>query len=252
MKEMVPTVRILDIPFSIMGMDETVQYCEDLLQTDKCHQIVTANPEIVMLAQADAKLKNILEQAQLVTCDGTGIVWASRFTDFSAKERVAGYDLTLRLLSLCEDKELSVYFIGAKPDVIEQAIKAIERRWPKLQIEGYHHGYLQAGDELKICEDIRQKRPTILFVAFGAPRQEYWIADHLQELQVPLAMGIGGSLDVLAGAVKRAPVFWQKIHLEWLYRLLKQPSRWRRMLLLPKFVYCVLKNKKSDAKFVRK
>ena len=252
MKEIIPTVDILNIPFSVMGMDETVRCCENFIRSGRSHQIITANPEIVMMAQQDSKLMQILHNADIVTCDGTGIVWATKFTDFSAKERVAGFDLTLRLLSLCQDKGFSVYFVGAKPEIMESAVAKITERWPQLEIKGYHHGYFRVGDEQRICQDIIDKKPSVLFVALGAPRQEYWIAEHLSELGVSLAIGVGGSFDVLSGKVKRAPVMWQKLHLEWLYRLLLQPSRWRRMLALPKFVYYVLRNQKTAGNFVEK
>jgi len=247
-KEAVPIVRILGIPFSVMGMDETVSYCEDLIRTGNAHHVITANPEIVMLARKDEGLRNIIEGAQLVTCDGTGIVWASKYTDFSAKERVAGFDLTMRLLNLSAERGFSVYFVGAKPEIIKKAVENLQELLPALQVAGYHHGYFRAGDEQKICDDIQDKQPTILFVAMGAPKQEFWIAEHLPQLNVSLALGIGGSLDVLAGAVKRAPLFWQKVRLEWLYRFIKQPSRWKRMLVLPEFVYRVLKDQKGGAK----
>ncbi|OEF97654.1 WecB/TagA/CpsF family glycosyltransferase [Desulfuribacillus alkaliarsenatis] len=247
MKELIPKVRILDIPFSVMGMDETVRYCDELIQSKTPHHIITANPEIVILAQENKELKDIIEAAQLVTCDGTGVVWATQYTDFPAKERVTGFDLTLQLFALCSEKNYSVYFVGAKPEVMEAAINEIKKQWPKLDIVGHHHGYFRVGDEQKTIEDIQTKKPEVLFVALGAPRQEFWISEHLKKLEVPLTIGVGGSFDVLSGTMKRAPEIWQRLHVEWLYRLIKQPSRWRRMLALPKFAYYVLKSKKISA-----
>ena len=252
MKEVIPKVRILGIPFSIMGMEETVSYCEALIQSQETHHVITANPEIVMLAQEKAELKEIIENAQLVTCDGTGIVWATRNTDFPAKERVTGYDLTLQLLSLSEKKGFSVYFVGSKPEVMKLAVENSKKRWPTLSIAGYHHGYFRVGDEEKIISDIREKKPSILFVALGAPKQEYWISKNMDELNVPLVIGVGGSLDVLSGTIKRAPKLWQTWHLEWLYRLFQQPSRWNRMIAIPKFVVNVLINEKMSGKSTKK
>lgn len=244
---MIPKVRILDIPFSIMGLDETVRYCESLMRSQVPHHVITANPEIVMMAQENQRLRNIIEAADLVTCDGTGIVWASQFfSDFPAKERVTGFDLTLRLLTLCEKEGFSVYFLGTTPAIIDAAVAKIRQEWPALTIKGYHHGYFRGDDENNVLADIRDKKPNILFVALGAPKQEYWISDHLPTLPVNMAMGVGGTFDVLSGTMKRAPVVWQRLRLEWLYRLVQQPSRWRRMLVLPKFVMNVLKSKKKD------
>ncbi|OEH86713.1 hypothetical protein BHU72_00090 [Desulfuribacillus stibiiarsenatis] len=240
----VPTVDILGIPFSTMTLEETVQYCQTMIESGQPHHMVTANPEIVMMAQENQEFRNIIKKAQLITCDGTGVVWATQYTEFPAQERVTGYDVTLRLFDLCERDGYSVYFVGAKPAVIERAVVNVQKKWPKLTIAGYHHGYFGPGDEEKICDEIMEKKPSILFVALGAPNQEFWISKYKELLNVPLAIGVGGSFDVISGTVNRAPMLWQKLRIEWLYRLIQQPSRWRRMLLLPKFMIAVWKAKK--------
>lgn len=278
MDERVRPTNILGIPFSTMTMEETVILCGQLIRAGKahasgelesrsaagvcCQQVVTANPEIVMAARRDPALMEILHDASLVTCDGTGIVWASRYTARPAAERVAGYDLSLALLALAQGQGLSLYLLGSAPGVIDDAVANVGAAWPGLEIAGYHHGYFRqesktekskteksktgknkAGirdkTEEEIIKEIKDLRPDILLVGLGAPKQEFWINRHLEDLGVPLVMGVGGSLDVLAGAVKRAPVFWQKIHLEWLYRLIMQPSRWRRALAIPQYMALV-------------
>jgi N-acetylglucosaminyldiphosphoundecaprenol N-acetyl-beta-D-mannosaminyltransferase len=187
-------------------------------------------------------LREIINSADLVTPDGIGIVWAGRKLGFDVKERVTGIDLFYRLCSQAPKQGWKVYLLGSAPGVAEAAANQLAAAYPGLQICGTHHGYFSEADMPVILQEIRQAAPHILFVALGAPKQEIWIKNYKQELGVPACVGVGGSLDVIAGNKKRAPEWMIKLNLEWLYRLLSEPSRIQRQLVLPKFVGLVLKN----------
>ncbi|MCZ8523274.1 MULTISPECIES: WecB/TagA/CpsF family glycosyltransferase [Paenibacillus] len=198
-------------------------------------QIITCNPEIVMASGQDEELRAILQGAGLVTADGIGIVLASRWLGDPLPERVTGFDILMGLLEEGNRKGYSFYLFGADPATNDKAAEVISGRYPGLRIAGRKHGYYKPEEEAGILADIAAAKPDILVVALGAPRAERWIYRNRAKLPVRAAMGVGGSLDVIAGKVKRAPVVWQKLNLEWLYRLLSEPSRWRRQLVLPKF-----------------
>jgi N-acetylglucosaminyldiphosphoundecaprenol N-acetyl-beta-D-mannosaminyltransferase len=200
--------------------------------------VVTANPEIVMHAQKDVEYKEIVNKADFVIADGYGVVLGSKILGDPVPERIAGFDLMCELLSIGNQKGWSAYFLGAKKEVVEKAVAKVKHEYPNLTIAGYHDGYFQ--DSTHIRDQIKRTKPDLIFVALGFPKQEKWIYKNLPDFEKGLFMGVGGSFDVLAGAVKRAPLIWQKMNLEWLYRLLQEPSRWRRMLVLPLFVYRVI------------
>ncbi|GAB7389228.1 WecB/TagA/CpsF family glycosyltransferase [Bacillaceae bacterium] len=234
-----PRVRVLGIPFARMTMLETVQWIASRIRAGDKLQIVTANPEIVMAAQKNGELFSLLQRVSLVTPDGIGVVWAAKTLGAPLPERVAGYDLLHELMKRANEEQWRVYLFGASADANEQAARKLQEQYPGARIVGRRDGYFREEDEPSIVADINEKKPHLLFVALGAPKQELWIARHWHELNVNAAMGVGGSFDVLAGLVKRAPLLWQKLNLEWLYRLLSQPSRWRRQLALPQFVWKV-------------
>jgi len=188
-----------------------------------------------MVAYKDEEFCKELNDASLIVPDGIGVVYASRILKAPLPERVAGFDLASNLIESLKDGEKSFYFFGGKPGVAETAKENLLEKYPKLNICGLSDGYYDEEKEKAIIEDIKNKKPDVLFVCLGAPKQEKWINEHKDELGVKVLMGIGGSLDVFAGTVERAPEFYQKHGLEWLYRLLKQPSRFIRMLALPKF-----------------
>ena len=235
---------ILDVPVVPYTMDETVtKLTQDTLK-NKRNFVVTANAEIIMMAQDDKEYKTLLaETADLILPDGAGTVWAGNYLGYTIPERVAGYDLYLRLLEEAAKNNIPVYFFGGKPGIAEEAAEEGKRRWPGLKMAGCRNGYFSAEEEPEIIEGINRSGAAMLFAALGAPKQEKWLAKYRDQLKPCLLMGIGGSFDVLAGKVQRAPKWMQDAKLEWFFRLVKQPSRFRRMLALPKFVFAVRSEK---------
>ena len=235
---------ILGIPVVPYTMEEAVtKLTEDVLKKKRSF-VVTANAEIIMMAQDDPEYKTILSQtADLILPDGAGTVWAGNYLGYVIPERVAGYDLYLRLLEQAAKKNIPVYFFGGKPGIAEEAAEEGKRRWPGLKVAGCRNGYFSADEEPGIIEGINRSGAVMLFAALGAPKQEKWLAKYREQLTPCLLMGIGGSFDVLAGKVQRAPKWMQDAKLEWLFRLVKQPSRFGRMLALPKFVFAVRREK---------
>lgn len=204
--------------------------------------IITPNPEMIMRCQTDEEFKSILEKADLVIPDGIGVVLASKLNQIKIKERVAGCDLIYSLFEKVKFKGNRVYILGAGKGVAEKAKGNMENKFPGLKIVGFHDGYFDEDEELKIINEIKALKPDILLVGLGFPKQEKWIYKN-KSLPVHLSIACGGSIDVMAGTVKRAPVVFQKLGLEWFYRLLKQPSRFFRMLVLPWFMVVVVLGK---------
>ena len=235
---------ILGIPVVPYTMDEAVTKLTEHVLKKKRSFVVTANAEIIMMAQDDPEYKTILSQtADLILPDGAGTVWAGNYLGYFIPERVAGYDLYLRLLEQAAKKNIPVYFFGGKPGIAEEAAEEGKRRWPGLKVAGCRNGYFSADEEPGIIDSINRSGAVMLFAALGAPKQEKWLAKYREKLTPFLLMGIGGSFDVLAGKVQRAPKWMQDAKLEWLFRLVKQPSRFGRMLALPKFVFAVRREK---------
>ena len=234
---------ILGVPFDVINMDEAVKRVIGYLSGSGQHMVCTPNPEIVMEAQEDKELMNILNAADLIVPDGIGIVIASKFCKEKIKERVAGYDLVQNIFEKLKDTEYKVYFFGGAPGVASTATKKMSKKYPGLSIVGTRNGYFSSKDEKDIIDDIKRSGADLLLVGLGAPKQEKWIYENMRLTGAKVSIGVGGSFDVMSGKVKRAPVFFQKCGLEWFYRLLCQPTRLKRMLKLPKFVLVVFLNK---------
>lgn len=234
---------ILGVPFDVVTMEQAVERVKKMLTAEGQHIICTPNPEIVMEAQTDEALMQILKEADLVVPDGVGVVWASKYSEIRLQERVAGYDLTQNLMQALADTEETFYFFGGAPGVAAAAARRMTKEYPGLRIVGVHNGYFDEKEEKKIIQDIKKKAPSILLVGLGAPKQEKWIYENLHTVGAKTAIGVGGSFDVMAGNVKRAPKLFQKLGLEWFYRLISQPTRWKRMMRLPKFALTVLKTR---------
>ncbi len=188
-----------------------------------------------MACQKDRSLRSIIDGAGLITADGIGIVMVSRLRGGNLPERVTGYDTLLKLLDSGNQKKWSFYFLGADPLTNEKVCEVIREKYPNLLILGRHHGFFEETEEEKIVEEIGTLKPDILVVALGAPYAERWIHNNKSKLNAKIAIGVGGSLDVIAGKVKETPESWKRLNLEWLYRLIQQPSRWKRQLILPRF-----------------
>jgi N-acetylglucosaminyldiphosphoundecaprenol N-acetyl-beta-D-mannosaminyltransferase len=210
-----------------------------------CQQIITVNPEFVIAAQRNALFRQTINQAALVLADGVGVVWATRYLRRPTPERVTGVDTLVELARHSADRGYRLYLLGAAPGVAEIAAHRLQELAPGLQIAGTYAGSPDVLEEDAIVERIRAAQADVLCVAYGAPAQDLWIQRNLPRLPVALAMGVGGSFDFLAGRQRRAPRFFQKAGLEWLYRLYREPWRWRRMLALPKFaIQVILKGRK--------
>jgi len=240
-------VQILGIPFDNVTNEEMVEMLSKRIENQQRCFTVTANPEIVMFAQNDPLFMKSLHKADFIVPDGIGVIIGSKLLNHPLKERVAGFDLMMSLLEEAHLKGYRVYFLGAEDSIVKKAVKNCMDKYPNLNIVGFHHGYFDLEDE-EIVRNIQKTKPDFIFVALGFPRQEYWISKHISTFEKGVFMGVGGSFDVLAGKVKRAPIIWQKLYIEWLYRLLQQPSRWRRMLVLPKFLVRVIKLKLNPNK----
>jgi len=239
-------VNILGVKVSKHTVDSAsdliVKYIKDG-ERKKC--IFTPNSEIIMAGYRNSEFADLLNSADVLLADGIGVVYAAKILKNPISERAAGYDTACAALGKMAKYGMSVYLFGAKPGVAEQAGEEIVKRYPGVKIAGCSDGYFDSEKEKLIIADINEKKPDLLFVCLGAPKQEKWISEHKEELDFGVAMGIGGSLDVFAGTVKRAPEFYQKHGLEWFYRLIKQPSRAIRMMDLPKFALSVMKNGKK-------
>lgn len=206
--------------------------------------VVTANPEIVMYAKKDPSYMSLIKEADYVVADGIGIIKGSKILGTPIVERVAGYDLMLELLAQANQKQSRVYLLGAKEEVLQKTVERVKERYPSIQLVGARNGYFDLSDS-SVIEDVQQTKPDMVFVAIGYPRQEQWIHEYLKTASQGLLMGVGGSFDVLSGKSKRSPDIFIRLNAEWLYRLIKQPTRFKRMMALPLFLREVKQEKKQ-------
>ncbi|WP_321172276.1 WecB/TagA/CpsF family glycosyltransferase [Sediminibacillus sp. JSM 1682029] len=240
MSKLYKYVSIMDIPFTNLTQEQLLEkHLYPRLQHQEKSYIVTANPEIVMMAKENNEYKHIVRQADFIIPDGTGIVMASKLINQPIQERVTGFDLMTHLIGYAEDQQLSCFFLGASEEVNVKMVERIKTLHPYLRIAGKHHGFFDLDDK-NIVTEVQKSQPDLIFVALGSPRQEQWITKHYQQFTKGLFMGVGGSFDVIAGEVKRAPKLWIKLHLEWLYRTIKQPFRWKRILKVFEFMLRIL------------
>lgn len=239
MKEREQTM-IFGVPIDQVSAEDAYNRFLAFMKEDRLHTIFTPNTEIVMMAQEDEELKSILRRGDLVIPDGIGLLYASKHHDLGLDERIPGVEMMDRMLKFCHNAKKKVYLLGAKPGTVEAAAEKIRATYPHLEICGHHHGYFSQEEELRVIDAINESKPDILFVALGAPRQEKWIDAHRKILNAKVAMGVGGSIDIWAGTAKRAPKIFIDLHLEWFYRLLKNPSRIGRMMALPHFLLKVV------------
>lgn len=243
-----PTVSVFEIPFSKLSMKDTVKFLTEAVQSRQPHHVITANPIMVMTAVNHPEYKQMMQNAEIIVPDGTGIVWAASVGGEPLEGRVTGFELLHELLKVGETYRWKFFLLGTTSEVIQEAAERLQMQYPAAIICGYRDGFFGPDEDAAVIEQIRAASPDILFVARGADTQEPWIAQHKQSLKVPVVMGVGGSFDIISGKLKRAPKVFQKLRLEWFYRLLKEPTRYKRMLALPKFVVKVLREKENVTK----
>lgn len=227
-------IEVMDIPFDNVNMDEAIDAAVRILERGKTAYVVTPNAEIVYETLFDAELRQILCQADLILPDGAGVVLGAKILGTPLKEKVAGIEFGTNLMQRLEHTDTSFFFLGGKPGIADLAAQRLLEKFPDLTVCGTADGYFQ--DEAAVVEMLNQKKPDVLFVCLGAPKQEKFMRAHRDELNVKLMIGLGGSLDGYAGTVKRAPKWMIRCNLEWFYRLIKEPWRLGRMMRLPKFM----------------
>ncbi len=233
-------IRILGRPVDSLTRDGAVERILRAWEEKNFFHVITANAEMIYLSTGDEALAAVIEQAELVTADGIGVVLASRLLGRPLLERVAGYDLMLECLREAAGLGIPVFFLGARPEILQGAVAAAAGRFPGLQVAGSRDGYFREEEEVEIARLIASREPGLLLVAMGVPKQEKWISRYRSMLPSCVVIGVGGSFDVLSGKVRRAPGWVQRAGLEWLYRIIRQPSRLKRAVDLPLFLLSVL------------
>lgn len=244
----VPKVTIFGVPISKLGFRETIDFLVQAVESGRPHQVITANPIMVMTAMENASYMNLMKEAEFIVPDGAGVVWAAGYVGNPVQERVPGIEIMQEMLRLAEARQWRVFLLGASPEVLAAAVDKIRGQYPNLLLAGTRDGYFGPEQDQAVIEEIRQARPDLLFVGRSADNQEPWIAQHKQALGIPVMMGVGGSFDVVSGKLKRAPKLFRQLRLEWFYRLLQEPFRFRRMLVLPKFALKVIREKENVQK----
>lgn len=231
-------IDVLGVGFDNLTMEEATDRAMELIQSRDAKYVVTPNPEIVMQCRSNPQLAQAVSAAAMVLPDGIGIVYGARILGTPLKGKLAGIDFVSSLFEQTSQHPLTVFLLGAKPGVAEKAAANLQINYPKLKIVGTNDGYFDGDDP--VIEKINATSPDLLLVCLGAPKQELWMQNNTPRLKVGLMLGLGGVLDVFSGETQRAPQIWQKLGLEWLYRLTKEPGRILRMANLPKFGCAVI------------
>jgi N-acetylglucosaminyldiphosphoundecaprenol N-acetyl-beta-D-mannosaminyltransferase len=221
-------------------MDEAVDYCRRLIESRGYAQHMSINAAKLVSMRSDWHLRRIIADCELVTADGQSVVWASRLLGRALPGRVAGIDLMEQLFELAEREGYRIFILGARSDVLDKALEELRSRHPRLVVAGHRDGYFDDSESEAVAAQVRESSTDILFVAMSSPKKEYWLGRHGRELGVPLVMGVGGSIDVLAGLTRRAPLLMQRLGLEWLFRLLQEPRRLLRRYLVTNTQFMLL------------
>lgn len=245
------SIKIFGVKISNISFEEAVEEVKKYLKGDKLRTIYTPNPEIVMGAKDDENLRKLINSGDMVTADGIGLIYAGKIKKRPLKERVTGYDLSLKLLEIGNENSYSIYLLGGKEGIAKKAGENIKKDYPNINIAGYHHGYFKGShngyenheEEKHIVSEINTVNPDIIFVGLGFPNQEKWINANKDKIKGKVIIGNGGVMDILSGNLNPAPDIYRKIGLEWLYRLVKEPSRIKRQIVIPKFMLKVIFSK---------
>lgn len=240
------SLNILGVRVDNVTYDEAVALVDSFLRVNGCHQIATVNPEFVVIAQTNAQFMHTLNQCSLNVPDGVGLLWASRRLGAPLRERVTGQEMVDRIAALAAKRGEPIFFLGAREGIAERAAEQLKGKCPELKIAGCYAGSPALDEEERIVEQINESGTRILFVAFGPPQQEFWIARNAARLKVAVAIGVGGTFDTLAGIVPRAPGWMQRAGFEWTYRLFREPRRFKRQLAIPYFMWLVVSRERRE------
>ncbi len=240
------SINILGVRVDNVNYDQAIARVDSFFAKTGIHQIATVNPEFVVLAQSDATFMHQLNGCALNVPDGVGLLWASRRLGMPLRERVTGQEMVDRIAALAAKRNESIFLLGAREGVAERAAERLEKKHSGLKIAGCYAGSPTDEEEQRIVNRINESRAKILFVAFGPPQQEFWIARNASRLDAAVAMGVGGTFDTLAGIVPRAPHWVQRAGFEWTYRLLREPRRFKRQLAIPYFMWLVITREKKN------
>ena len=227
-------VNVLGVCIDNLTLSEAVDKALSLISEHRCAYMVTPNPEIVMAAWDDPKVSKAIENADLVIPDGVGVMQAARILGTPLREHMPGIDAATEIIKRLASRGGSVFLYGARPGVAEKAAERMKQRFPGLVICGTNDGY--GNDDGAVVSKINAAKPDFVMVCLGVPKQELWMAKHAAKLDAGLMAGLGGTIDVFSGQVKRAPLIWQKLKLEWLYRCFEEPKRFRKIKRIPQFI----------------
>ncbi len=236
-------VEVLGVPVDLVTMEQSLEIVDRLVRGDRCELIIAVNPEKVMRAHRDPEMLARLRNAALLIPDGIGVVWAARYLGLGRCERVPGSELMPAICERAAERGYRIFLFGAGPDVNALAKQRLEESYPEIRIVGTEHGYVAEDEFPDLVERINRSQADILFVGLGSPRQERWMERHRSKLRVKVCQGVGGTFDVIAGRTRRAPQLFLNMHLEWLYRLATQPTRFGRQIALARFVGRVVKQR---------
>lgn len=233
------SVQILGCRLDDVDAAEATEQIMNLARSDSGAQVVTLGTEMAVYAQRNPEFRRIVNAAALSVCDTVGLLMVARRRGAALRERVTGVELIEHLCAAAAQSGELVYFLGGAPGIAQRAAAELERRYPGLRVAGTRDGFFPQNDSERIAQAVRESGARLLFVGLGSPRQEFWISKYARAAGVGAAIGVGGSFDVVSGNVERAPAAWRNLNLEWLYRLVREPRRWRRQLALPYFVWLV-------------
>ncbi|WP_238884644.1 WecB/TagA/CpsF family glycosyltransferase [Clostridium sp. YIM B02551] len=225
-------VTIMGFNVDPLTMDESLEVVQHYISNRIPCQHTGINSDKVVLAKNDKRLTKIINNSQIINADGMSLVWAAKFLRIKLPERVAGIDQMERIIAMSEEKGYRVYFFGAKEEVVKATVDVYKKKYPKLIIAGYRNGYFKDDENDEIINEMKKSKADVLFVGFTSPKKEFWLEENMSRTGIPFCMGVGGSFDVISGKLKRAPLFMQKVGLEWLFRLVQEPKRlWKRYLI---------------------
>lgn len=242
--EALKEIRLLGVKVHCVDKETVLQKIEDFVHEGSPHQVITLTTEMVMCAQNDSELLEIINSSPLVIPDTSGVLWASRYLRVPLKEKIAGIWLVEKIAQISAERGWKLFLLGGLPELAEKAARKLKGKYKGLQIAGTYHGYFKEDEEKLIRGRIGKCSPQILLAGLGVPKQEKWLRRNLPLLGIPVGIGIGGSLDVISGKLKRAPQWMISCQIEWVWRLLQEPWRYKRMLNLPKFMIKVIKSRK--------